>query len=235
MRIFIMLSLLCLSHASYGCQLIVRMENFSPESQINSNKSWQGIDVELTKKLLENTGCQFSIVELPWARSLEMLANGDIDMMINVSKTERRDALYHFVGPIRNEVIVLAKDANTPVKLSELSDIFTLDKPVAIQRGSYYGPVIERMVMSEAGKESFVQLVENDTKLTLMKTGRITGFLEAKRNLTIGPEQTARYKGIWFHPLVIHQSPIYFALSKKSINEALLQRLQVAFNTHIRK
>jgi len=232
MRILFMLSLLLLSIASYSCQLVVRMENFNPESRLTPNKSWKGIDVELIQKLLMQAGCQFSIIELPWARSLDMLANGEIDMMINVTKTKEREASFNFIGPIRNEVIVLATDAETPVILSNITDILKLEKPIAVQRGSFYGPVIEKLRLSKAGKDNFVQVIDNDTKILLMRAGRISGFLEAKRNLTIGPERIARYEGIWFHPLIIHQSPVYFALSKKSVKAPLFKRIQSAFKAN---
>ena len=207
LRIVLILSFLFLSHASFGCQLIVRMENFNPESRLNSNSSWQGVDVELTDKFLKQVGCRYSIVELPWARSLQMLAVGEIDMMINVSKTKEREELFHFVGPIREEVIVLAKLVDQGLVLNGVNDILTLDKPIAVQRAAFYGPEIEGLMRSKEGKGHFIEVVDNETKLMLMRTGRIAGFLEAERNLTIGPNKTPRYQGIDFHSLIIHKKP----------------------------
>ena len=223
-------TLLCLvTFNSYSCQLDVRLEQFSPESQKNNN-TWFGIDIDLTKALLNEVPCSFSVLEISWARALVMLRSGELDLLLNVSKTGEREKDYYFIGPIRNETIIFATYKNLNYTLDTIGDLIKLDKPVAIQRNAYYGKDIQRLLEHKDYKESFVHVPNNETKLRLLKHGRISGFLEAKRNIIHGIKNDNNYKDLWFPDLVIHHNPVYFALSKRSINASLKQKISESFS-----
>ena len=214
---------------SYSCQLDVRLEQYAPESQKNKSNNWFGVDIELTQALLTEAQCRYSILEISWARALVMLAHGELDMMLNVSKTSEREKSYYFIGPIRNEVIVFATYKNSNYVLTSIDDIIKLDKPIAIQRNAYYGEAIEYLLQHEKHHKMFINVTDNETKLKLLKRGRISGFLEARRNIIHGVKSDNNFKGVWFSNLEIHNNPVYFALSKKSINLELKQKISQSF------
>ncbi|WP_019026871.1 transporter substrate-binding domain-containing protein [Colwellia piezophila] len=141
----------------------------------------------------------------------------------------------YFIGPIRNEVIVFVTYVNSNYHLNSLDDIIKLDKPIAIQRDAYYGKVIERFIHHNDYKGYFVHVPDNETKLRLLKRGRISGFLEVKRNVIHGIKHDVQYYGLRYSGLIIHQNPIYFALSKQSINEALQQNIAQGFARLVEK
>lgn len=215
--------------SSYSCELDVRLEQFSPESQKTKYNNWFGIDMDLTQALLHEAQCSFTVLEVSWARALLMLNRGEIDLILNVSRTSDREKNYYFIGPIRHETIVFATYKHENYPLNTIADILKLDKPIAIQRDAFYGEAIQNLLEQADYKESFVHVANNETKLRLLKRGRISGFLEAKRHVIHGIENDSNYDGIWFPDLVIHQNPIYFALSKKSIDESLKQRISDSF------
>ena len=225
--LLIFLSLITFS--AYSCQLDIRLQHYSPESHKNKSNNWFGIDIDLTEALLNEVQCSFNILEIPWARALLMLASGDIDLLINVSKTQEREPIYYFIGPIRNEEIVFATYKHLNYNLTEIDDILRLDKPIAIQRNAYYGDALQRIINNKKYNELFVHVPSNEIKLKLLKHGRISGFLEAKRNIIHGINNDKIFKGVWFPALIFHKNPVYFALSKKSINEALKQRISAGF------
>jgi len=214
----------------FSCNLTVRFEHFSPQVEKQQDNSWAGVDYQLTEQLLSTAGCSFKIVEMPWARALEALAYGEIDMMLNVTKTTDREKRFHFVGPFRNEIIVLAINENAPIKLNKIEDIIDLDMPIALQRKAFYGNAIQKLVDDPKNKSHFIQVTDNELKVTLLKSGHISGFLEERRNLMLGNTATPRFSGIWYVPLVIHEGPVYYAFSKKSVNQVLLNKLHTAFN-----
>jgi polar amino acid transport system substrate-binding protein len=158
-----------------------------------------------------------------------MLTQGELDLLINVSKTSKREEDYYFLGPIRHETIVFVTYKHLNYTLNTIEDIVKLDKPIAIQRHAYYGKAMENLIQQAQYKESFVSVADNETKLRLLKHGRISGFLEAKRYISHGIANDKEYKGLWFPELVIHHNPIYFALSKKSIDEELKQKISDGF------
>ncbi len=220
----------CIIFRSYSCELDVRLEEFSPESQKNELNNWVGIDMELTQALLTEVGCSFQVLEISWARALFMLERGDLDVILNVSKTKKREDKYYFIGPIRSEVIVFATFKKTIAPLRTIEDILKLDKPIAIQRNAYYGEEIEYYLQQKDYDESFVHVANNETKLKLLKRGRISGFLEAKRNVIHGINNDSNFTGIWFPEVIIHQDPTYFALSKKSVSKELKQKISEGFS-----
>ena len=224
------LCILVFSCNVFSCNLTVRLEQYSPQVEKRPDRSWAGIDYQLTKNLLSTAGCSFKIIEMPWARSLEALAFGEIDMMLNVTKTKEREEKFYFIGPFRIESIVLAIKESSKIKLNKIEDILKLDKPIAIQRKGFYGDAIQRLVDDPKNKTHFIQVTDNESKVALLKLGRISGFLEEKRNLMIGNTATPRFEGIWYAPFIIHQSPVYYAFSKKSINNTLLKKLNSTFN-----
>lgn len=215
--------------SSLACQLDVRLEQFGPASQKNKQDSWFGIDMDLTKALMDEAQCSFTVLEVSWARALIMLNSGEIDLVLNVSKTTDREKNYYFIGPVHDETIVFVTYKHEKDPLNTIADILKLGKPIAIQRNAYYGEVIQDLLQQADYKESFVHVADNETKLRLLKRGRISGFLEAKRNVIHGIKNDSDYEGVWFPDLVIHKNPIYFALSKKSINETLKQKISASF------
>ncbi|KGJ96874.1 ABC-type transporter, periplasmic subunit family 3 [Colwellia psychrerythraea] len=229
MRKCSLLFLCFITFNAYSCQLDIRLEHFSPESHKSHNDEWFGIDIDLTKALLNEADCNFNILETPWARALLMLARGEIDLMINVSKTPEREPLYYFIGPIRNEEIVFATYKTVEHNLTKVDDILKLDKPVAIQRNAYYGEAIQRLIDNEKYTELFVHVPNNDIKLKLLERGRISGFLEAKRHVIHGINNDEKFSNVWFPPLIFHKNPVYFALSKQSVDEQLINKIFNSF------
>jgi polar amino acid transport system substrate-binding protein len=226
----LLLSLLFFSTQLLACQLTVMLEQFIPQAQRVDNNRWLGIDFERTDKLLSEAGCQYEIIELPWARALKSMAHGKLDMMLNVTKTKQRAQNFHFIGPITHESIVLALASDQPITLSKVEDILSLSKPIAVQRMAFYGEHLDELIKDPTNKNSFIQVVDNQEKFHLLRLGLVSGFLEAKQNLIMDINNTPRYQDIWFAPLVLHQTPVYYAFSKKTVDLVVLQKLASAFD-----
>lgn len=225
--IFLLFFFICAK--AFACQITVGLEDFSPQSKKVSDSSWQGRDIEIIRQFLTLANCQFDFVELPWARGLNLLKSGDIDMMINVTKTDTRSEDYHFIGPVSYEVIVLATKNDAKLKLNSAHDLLALKQPVAVQRGAYYGELLTKLIASPKNKKQFIEVTDNETKMALMNSGRISGFLEAKRNLTQGPKLKPRYQDIWYQPVVLHQTEVHYAFSKVSVSPEMINRLEIAY------
>jgi len=215
---------------AFSCELEVRLESSPLQSNKNISSEWLDIDIELTETLLSDVNCNFNLVKAPWARALLMLASGDLDLLTNVSKTQEREKSYYFVGPVQNEEIIFATYKKSNHSITEIEDIFKLEKPIAIQRDAYYGEVMQQAIDDEKYQDLFIIVANNETKLRLLKRGRISGFLEAKRYVIHGIENNPSYKGLWFPNLIIYKNPIYYALSKESISEELKLKISESFD-----
>jgi len=235
MRILLLVTILLISSYANSCTITVRLEQFTSQAVKLNNNQWQGLDIELIAALLDEVNCTFEIIELPWARAIAMLKTGELDMMLNMSKTAEREAQFQFIGPVNEELIVLATLRDKPVVMNSFKDILKLEKPIALQRGAYYGQEIADLLAQEKYKDKFIQVIGNKTKIELLKMGRISGFFEAKQNILFSVKSDEDFKNVWYHPFVIHHNYVYYAFSKTSVSGELLEKLRLAHKRLIAK
>ncbi|TMP30040.1 ABC transporter substrate-binding protein [Pseudoalteromonas rubra] len=215
-----------------GCELVVRFENYAAQSRLDSTLKWHGLDVDFARALLEEAGCGYQFINVPWGRALKMLAEGKLDMVLSVTRTPEREQFAYFIGPQRMETIVFAMSRSRPFTVNTLSDLFALPVPVAIQKGAFYGRVFNELLLREQAKvesQRFIYVADNQRKLSLLKHGRIAGFLEEKFNVLYQSQHNPDFAQITVGPLVVNREPVYYSVSKQSVSAKELQQLQAAF------
>ena len=229
MRRYLFFALFFSLPSVFACDITVRVEEYSAQSQ-KVGERWYGLDVELARLLLDEAQCQYSFVDLPWGRSLKLLETGEIDMMMTVSKTPSRKKLFDFIGPQRMETIVFVSHPQTP-DIDHINTLFKLDKPFAIQTGSYYGEALNNALQKSANQgRHVIYVANNQTKVDLFNTKRISGYIEAKLNVRFEIEQAKVPANSKIHPLIINQAPVYYAFSKQSLTKNTLNRIEKAYN-----
>src|SRR5262245_10507171 len=62
-----------------------------------------GLDVDLTRAILDLAGCTYRTDEIPAKRALKMLENGEVDLVAAASVTPERQAYGYFSNPYRSE------------------------------------------------------------------------------------------------------------------------------------
>ena len=68
----------------------------------NAQGQWQGIDIELVKEIFLLTPHTYKLVEMPWARILKSIEQGDVDITVSASITpERLNFSYFSNHPFR--------------------------------------------------------------------------------------------------------------------------------------
>ncbi|QTL36846.1 substrate-binding periplasmic protein [Pseudoalteromonas viridis] len=215
-----------------GCELVVRFENYAAQSRLDSTLKWHGLDVDFARALLDEAGCDYQFINVPWARALKMLADGELDMVLSVTRTPEREQFAYFIGPQRMETIVFAMNQLRPYSLQTLADLFKLPVPVAVQKGAFYGHVFNEMLLREQTKaesQRFIYVADNQRKLSLLKHGRIAGFLEEKFNVLYQSQHNPDFAQITVSPLVVNREPVYYALSKQSVSAKDRRLLAAAF------
>ncbi|WP_231658954.1 MULTISPECIES: transporter substrate-binding domain-containing protein [Pseudoalteromonas] len=232
--IIAVLSCAMFSNVSYSaentCQIIVRFENYAAQSHQNEDLTWHGLDVDFAKALLDEAGCEYRFVSIPWGRSLKMLENGEVDLMLSVSKTAQRMRFAYFIGPQKQENIVFAMNAERSYSINTVSSLFELDAPIAIQRGAYYGSTFEKRFIEEQDTdERFIYVPDNQLKLDLLRHGRISGFLEEKYNIVYQVQNNPDFMKVTISPFVINSEPVYFAFSKTSVSKLQIKKFEKAF------
>lgn len=93
--------LMLLPDAALGLNnhLIMVTEEWPP-FRINDQKSpsgFRGIDIDIVERLSDELGVTIEIRRHPWARALEMMRNGQADMVTGAARTAEREVFMHYL------------------------------------------------------------------------------------------------------------------------------------------
>jgi len=190
---------------------------------------WYDLHHRLLKLLTDEAGCTLDVIGSPWPRSLTLLQQGKIDLMLTMSYTEERNQYADFIGIhyMEESVLVLHKDQVDKVK--QLADIKLLPGAIGVLRDAYYGAAFEK-IKAEASYQPFLQYANSLTqKLNMLQRHRVLGMIEDKTQFLewsrAYPELAATYK----LSLTLHRAPVYIVASRSGLSEARRQRLQQAW------
>ena len=71
----------------------------------NDNGEMKGFSVDVLKYIEANSKYDFDFVELPWPRALHLVAQGEVDLILTLFRTSKREPKYHYIEPsYANEV-----------------------------------------------------------------------------------------------------------------------------------
>lgn len=231
MRILIIVAILY-SEIVLSCE--IKMRAFSlPPLAIKQNGKWSGLDIDYGQLLADELRCKLVFVEVPWARGLRLLESGDIDFMVNVTKTEVRKEQYYFIGPQRIETIRLVskKDHFPLVKSWDQFDQLSIS--MMRQRGSFLGNRLDLAIKRNTKlKQKLVELPNNDIRIDILLKDRVEAFLVDELFISHLGEDIKNQLDV--HPLVINQSPVYYAFSKRNTDSHKLKTIEYAFTNLIK-
>jgi polar amino acid transport system substrate-binding protein len=123
-------------HVAYAASaepLTIVTEDYPPFNLTKTGGSEViGISTDLLRKAFEKTGIQYNISLYPWARSYDMAMTTTNTCVYSTTRTEEREPLFKWVGPLVNDDWVLLGRSDSP-KLNSLNDA----KPYTV--GGYQG------------------------------------------------------------------------------------------------
>ncbi len=213
--------------ADEACVIKLRVNDSPPSYFKDSKGNWTGFVVEQGTAVITEAGCKAEYRSAPWGRGLLLLEEGEIDMMGIMTMTEERKTFAHFIGPHYFEIyrLVVAKDSDYHIEKHE--DLKHLPHKIMLELDSYYGEEMAKLVQDE----SFAKNIQWTSQVGLtppiiekITLGRVSGFGSyvtpgALKKLT---------QDVKFHPFVLNANPVYFGVSKTSVDPATFKRLQEA-------
>jgi polar amino acid transport system substrate-binding protein len=227
---FSLLIIFALNASAYGCALKVRTYEFPPMATQDALGNWTGMDIDYIDALLNKAGCSYTLVDMHWARAIRMIKEGELDLMLNVSKTKQRRTSMHFIGPQRiEEIRFVSKKGLLPV-INHWQQFAALQATLIRQRGTYMGERLKRTLNRNPLLNSrVVTLPSSEVKLELIEMGRADGFFAQNVYLAHQLKTNPAFSVVEVQPLVIHQAPVYFAFSKTSMSGADILRIRSAY------
>jgi polar amino acid transport system substrate-binding protein len=217
-------------NAFADCQLKMRVVDYPPQYFKDENGKWRGMAIELGTALLKEANCKVIFSELPWRRSLEFMMEGKVDMMLNMSYSEEREKYINFIGPARDESMVIAVLEESNFIINSLEDFKKLPKGIGIMIGASYGDTFDSKYETDQDFAKKIKpvpdLLQNIKKL---KHNRLAGFIMDRYDLAYKVKTQKLYKGIKLHTFIVNQNKVFFGFSKKSVPLELLTRIQRAY------
>ncbi|NDV26627.1 ABC transporter substrate-binding protein [Desulfovibrio sp. JC010] len=82
------------------CGLRILTEISSPSVFEDADGSLKGFGIEIVEAMKKEIGCESPVEVMPWARGYKYVSNHPDVMLFSTARTEQREELFHWVGPI---------------------------------------------------------------------------------------------------------------------------------------
>jgi len=211
----------------------VRVTDFAPNYFL-SDKHWSGLEVELAEALATEAGFSIEFVNLPWSRALAYMQNGQLDMMMNLSRTPDREAFLNFIGPERISTrVLIVRRENIGLHIENLTQLVEAAQAkglkIGIQSDAKYSDEFDaRLLADPAFATHFDQVAQGALLAKKTQAGHNLGFFEELTYATYQFKHSPDFDGLALHPFRVSVSPTYFGISKR-FAAAKFNRLQAAF------
>ncbi|MCC2617824.1 transporter substrate-binding domain-containing protein [Aestuariibacter halophilus] len=202
---------------------------FPPYHIQTPDTQWGGLAVDLLKELVAVAECQFTLANVPWDRAVQMLENGELDMLSYYTPTAERDRFSVYIGPMAVEQLVLLTHRKWLAELQTIDDLAGFDGIVGKTQGTFHGESLERIATALEQRQHLVRVAHNQSRIGMLATGRVDAVFEdatvAQYLLSSGildPQQFAVAQRFT-------SQPVFFALSKASVPTETVERLTLGW------
>lgn len=166
------------------CNLRVGWEEWYPLIHQQDGRL-TGSEFELLNRLASQAGCTLEFVEVPWIRALQLLKQGQLDMLYGASRTAERETFARFSQSYRQEQMVLvvrATDSAPPDELSLLAWLAERNpdgqsKRFGLILGFYYGDHLEPILRAPSRSAQRLEVRWDQQLQQMLQHWRIDGYL----------------------------------------------------------
>ena len=226
------------AHTAFSQEsLKIRVGNFYPNYFQDSDGNWQGIDVELTRLLVETAGFRAEFSEIPWSRGLSMAQNGSIDIIPNTNIKRERSPYLFWIGPARYtkmQLTVLKENIDLPI--TTLDDFTAIcqekEKGFGYQKDVKYSAAFHNKLDTDPAFRQCFEAVTTNLNADKTKKGRILGYFGEPMDIVAAKRKNPDYP-LDIHPFILSAEPVFFGISKKSVTIPTLIKLYTAYETII--
>jgi polar amino acid transport system substrate-binding protein len=212
---------LALATKAYSeCELRVGFEQWEPFQFKDHNGNFAGLDLEVVKVALEESGCKANFIETSWQRLMVSIENGSMDVAMGASKAPEREKYAYFSIPYRDETyaLFLRKNDSDKYHIQKLDDLVENRLRFGIVRGYYYGEPFNEAMKNPRFKDLVEEAKDDDTNIRKLKTGRIQGcFIDPYTGVTKLKEMDLLNEIVKSH-FVVESGKIHAMFSKQSVS-----------------
>lgn len=220
------------SPASAACTLNLGWEPYAP-FQMEEGGVLSGVDVDLFMAAAQAAGCTATPKKVPWARLLEEIEAGKMDVAMGASISAERQAYANFSDAYRKDEFVLFVPTGKAVALGDEGLAGIIGKPFKLGtvRDYEYGEAFTTLMKNEAFAKAVDESADTQLNLRKLAKGRLDGLLENRFVALAKAKEEGITGKIEAHPRPVSSDDVYFMFGKKSVDPAVV----AAVNDALRK
>jgi polar amino acid transport system substrate-binding protein len=217
--------------AAEPCSLRVAWEPYGDYTFRGDDGEPSGIDIEVMRVVGKELDCAVEFPELPWARILIELEQGQIDATTSAARTPERDTFAYFSTPYREaNVAIYVRRGEVPRHpLARFEDLVGAQFRLGVIKGYHYGDLVAE-VLADPGMAQWVdRSPDYATSIRKLVHGRIDGYLaEDVGVLETEAEALGLLDRLERHPVKVPGEPLHVMMSRAGVAEDLAAAVDAA-------
>ena len=167
----------CLSIRAEEPAVRVAWDDYPPYQMTDTGPT-RGIDMDIIDTILTKAGYRVSFVKMPWARQLQSLAVGELDIAMSASISGDRARYVAWSTGYRRERAALMAIHTPNPPITALKDLIGSDRKVALIRDSSY-PGEFAWLLTQAEFRALLEYTpQSINSLRMLQAGRVAFILD---------------------------------------------------------
>lgn len=174
--------------ATANCQVLSvgGANGWEPITYIHQNGEQTGLAIDILQEYAERNNLRLDLnIDIPWTRSIQMLSNGELDVIAGAYFTAERDQTHFYSAPFSTDDIMVFQRSDNQFPVIDLHDL--IGYRGARPQGGSYGDYIDRyaqehldMIFSPTGNRIFDVLMKGRVDYVML--GRFDGLSNLYRD-----------------------------------------------------
>ncbi|MDR5905229.1 substrate-binding periplasmic protein [Franzmannia qiaohouensis] len=190
----------------------------------------EGVAIEVLEALFEVTVTPLdrnAVHYYPWARGYDLALSEPGTVLFSTTRTEQREALFQWVGPIARDSVTLLARRDSGIRLDTLDDLATHDYRIAVIREDIGA---QRLTENGVSDDLLRPAISNLSALKMLEHGRVDLWAYSQ-NVAFWLMEQHGIDTRQFEPVyTLSESDLYFAINRDT-DPALVKTMQAALET----
>jgi len=215
---------------SKNCVLVFGFTEWKPLQYVDDNGLPTGIQIDLSKAVLEELGCELKYEFGTWSNSLAKIKTGEIDFTANATETSERKNYGLFSAAYRRDeftIFVRHPDKKKFEKYS-ISELKKSNFRLGLTRNYLYGEEVEQWQSDEKYNHLLSYVDHADDNLDKLFKGEIDGVLFDPFEVAYKLRSKDLSQRIVSLPIRTFGREVSFIFSKKRFDDEFIQRFNKA-------
>ncbi|WP_191965204.1 substrate-binding periplasmic protein [Marinobacter halotolerans] len=203
-----------------GCEITIRWDD-DPPYFMNQNDEVIGIDADLGREAMERLGCSLSFKKLPWARALQELREGRVDMLSSAYRTSEREQYAHYsevIGLVSPNILFIRQSEADNFDFNGLRSLLESDFRLGAQVSVSYSDEYSALIQNPDYAENIEFLPRRELMWRMLARNRLDGLIASKLTGLYEIKELGLSGRIAPSSLVVSNKPAYFVFSKASVS-----------------